>query len=174
MRVLGIDPGTAATGYGIVEEEKRTLILINSGVISTSSQLSFSQRLGQLFQRVNELIRDYKPESLAVEEPFQAKNVRMALNIGQARGAAILAGVNAGLEVASYTPLQVKQAVVGYGRAEKEQVQEMAKRLLNLEEIPRPDHAADALGLAICHLHTLNSRISINHESTKLRRHENE
>ncbi len=158
VRVLGIDPGIAATGYGIVEEEKRTLTLIGAGVISTSSQLSFSQRLGRIFQRINELIRDYKPEALAVEEPFLAKNVRMALNIGQARGVAILAGVNAGLEVASYTPLQVKLAVVGYGRAEKAQVQEMVKRLLNLEEIPRPDHAADALGLAICYLHTRNYR----------------
>lgn len=161
MRVLGIDPGIAVTGYGVVEEEKRTLILIGWGTINTSSRLPFSQRLGQLFQRVNDLIKDYKPEALAVEEPFLAKNARMALNIGQVRGAAILAGVNADLEVASYTPLQIKQAVVGYGRAEKEQVQEMVKRLLNVEEVPRPDHAADALGLAICHLHTLNSRINL-------------
>lgn len=158
MRVLGIDPGIAVTGYGIVEEKQRSLISIGWGTINTSSQKSFSQRLGRLFQRVNDLIKDYKPEALAVEEPFLARNVRMALNIGQARGAAILAGVNAGLEVASYTPLQVKLAVVGYGRAEKAQVQEMVKRLLNLEEIPHPDHAADALGLAICHLHTRNYR----------------
>ncbi|NOX97884.1 MAG: crossover junction endodeoxyribonuclease RuvC, partial [Nitrospirae bacterium] len=154
MRVLGIDPGIAVTGYGIVEEKERTLVLIGLGTINTTSQTHFSQRLGKLFQRVGELIKDYHPEALAAEEPFLAKNARMALNIGQARGAAILAGVNAGLEVASYTPLQVKLAVVGYGRAEKEQVQEMVKRLLNLEEIPRPDHAADAIGLAICHLHT--------------------
>ena len=158
MRVLGIDPGTAVTGYGIVEEEKRVLIPIGWGTINTPSRLPFSQRLGQLFQRVNDLIRDYKPEALSVEEPFLAKNARMALNVGQARGVAVLAGVNTDLEVASYTPLQVKQAVVGYGRAEKEQVQEMVKRLLNMEEVPRPDHAADALGLAICHLHTINYR----------------
>ncbi len=158
MRVLGIDPGIAITGYGIVEEKERTLVLVGLGTINTTSQAHFSQRLGQLFQRVGELIKDYHPEALAAEEPFLAKNARLALNIGQARGAAILAGVNAGLEVTSYTPLQVKLAVVGYGRAEKEQVQEMVKQLLNLEEIPRPDHAADALGLAICHLHTLNYR----------------
>ena len=156
MRVLGIDPGTAMTGYGVVEEESRQLVLVSQGTIKTSSQLPFSQRLGRLFQRVVALIKDYKPEALAVEEPFLARNARMALNVGQVRGVAILAGVNAGLEVASYTPLQVKQAVVGYGRAEKRQVQEMVKILLRLEEIPRPDHAADALGLAICHLHTLN------------------
>lgn len=154
MRVLGIDPGIAVTGYGIVEEKSRKLVLIGWGTINNSSQVSFSQRLGQLFQRVNDLIKDYKPEALSVEEPFLAKNPHMALRIGQARGVAILAGINAGLEVADYTPLQVKQAVVGYGRAEKEQVQEMVKILLGLEKIPRPDHAADALGLAICHLHT--------------------
>lgn len=160
MRVLGIDPGIAVTGYGVVEEESRKLVLIGWGTINTSSQLDFSQRLGRLFQGVNDLIKNYKPEAVAVEEPFLARNVRMALNVGQARGVAILAGVNAGLGVASYTPLQVKQAVVGYGRAEKEQVQEMVKRLLNVKEVPRPDHAADALGLAICHLHTVNSRIN--------------
>lgn len=156
MRVLGIDPGITVTGYGIVEEKSRKLVLIGWGTINTSSQVSFSQRLGQLFQRVNDLIKDYKPEALSVEEPFLAKNPRMALRIGQARGVAILAGINVGLEVADYTPLQVKQAVVGYGRAEKEQMQEMVKILLGLEKIPRPDHAADALGLAICHLHTRN------------------
>ena len=158
--MLGIDPGIAVTGYGVVEEESRKLVLIGWGTINTSSQLDFSQRLGRLFQGVNDLIKNYKPEAVAVEEPFLARNVRMALNVGQARGVAILAGVNAGLGVASYTPLQVKQAVVGYGRAEKEQVQEMVKRLLNVKEVPRPDHAADALGLAICHLHTVNSRIN--------------
>jgi len=161
VRVLGIDPGTAVTGYGVVEEKNRKLVPIAWGVIKTSSRLPFSQRLGLLFQKINALIKDYNPQALAVEEPFLAKNARMALRIGQARGVAVLAGVNASREVASYTPLEVKQAVVGYGRAEKEQVQEMVKRLLNVAEVPRPDHAADALGLAICHLHTLNSRINI-------------
>lgn len=161
MRVLGIDPGITVTGYGIVEEENRKLVLIGWGTINTSPQLVFSQRLGRIFQRVKALIKDYKPEALSVEEPFLAKNARMALNIGQARGVAVLAGVNAGLEIASYTPLQAKQAIVGYGRAEKRQVQEMVKRLLKIAEIPRPDHAADALGLAICHLHTINYREQI-------------
>ena len=154
MRVLGIDPGIAITGYGVVEERQRTLVSLGWGTINTSSQQSFSQRLGQLFQRVNEIIKEYQPQALSVEEPFLARNVRMALNIGQARGAAILAGVNAALEVDSYTPLQVKLAVVGYGRASKQQVQEMVQRLLKTEEVPHPDHAADALALAICHLHT--------------------
>ena len=96
MRVLGIDPGIAVTGYGVVEEESRKLVLIGWGTINTSSQLDFSQRLGRLFQGVNDLIKNYKPEAVAVEEPFLARNVRMALNVGQARGVAILAGVNAG------------------------------------------------------------------------------
>lgn len=167
VRVLGIDPGTAVTGYGVVEEENRKLVLISQGTIKTSSRMSFSRRLGWIFQKVTELIGEYEPEVLAVEEPFLSRNARMALNVGQVRGVAVLAGVNAGKDVAGYSPLQVKQAVVGYGRAEKRQVQEMVKILLGLEEIPHPDHAADALGLAICHLHTINSRISINHESTK-------
>ena len=145
MRVLGIDPGTAVTGYGVVEEVDRSLKIIASGTITTSSKLPFSQCLGQIFQRITELINNFKPDSVAVEEPFFAKNARMALRIGQARGVAVLAGVQAKLEVASYTPLQVKQAIVGYGRAEKEQVQEMVKRLLGLDEIPRPDDAADVL-----------------------------
>lgn len=156
MRVLGIDPGTAVTGYGVVEEVDRSLKLIASGAITTSSKLPFSERLGQIFQGINELINNFKPDSMAVEEPFLAKNAKMALRIGQARGAAVLAGVQAKLEVASYTPLQVKLAIVGYGRAEKEQMREMVKRLLGLDEIPRSDDAADALGLAICHLHTMN------------------
>ena len=161
MRVLGIDPGTAVTGYGVVEEVDRSLKLIASGSITTSSKLPFSERLGKLFQGINELINNFKPDSIAVEGPFLAKNAKMALRIGQARGVAVLAGVQAKLEVASYTPLQVKQAIVGYGRAEKEQMQEMVKRLLGLDEIPRPDDAADALGLAICHLHSTNPRISL-------------
>ena len=154
--MLGIDPGTAVTGYGVVEEVGSTLKFIASGTINTSSKLPFSKRLGQIFQRINELINDFKPDSMAVEEPFLAKNARMALHIGQARGVAVLAAVQAKLEVASYTPLQMKQAIVGYGRAEKEQVQEMVKRLLGLDEIPRPDDAADALGVAICHLHSMD------------------
>ncbi len=156
MRVLGIDPGTAVTGYGVVEEVGSSLKFIASGAITTSSKLPFSGRLGQIFQRINELINDFKPDSVAVEEPFLAKNARMALRIGQARGVAALAAVQAKLEVASYTPLQVKLAIVGYGRAEKEQMQEMVKRLLGLDEIPRPDDAADALGIAICHLHSMD------------------
>ncbi|MCK4326402.1 crossover junction endodeoxyribonuclease RuvC, partial [bacterium] len=119
MRVLGIDPGTAVTGYGVVEEVGSSLKFIASGAITTSSKGPFSNRLGQIFQRISELINDFKPDSMAVEEPFLAKNVRMALRIGQARGVAVLAAVQAKLEVASYMPLQVKQAIVGYGRAEK-------------------------------------------------------
>ncbi len=164
MRVLGIDPGTAVTGYGVVEEVDRSLKFIASGSITTSSKLPFSERLGKLFQGINELINNFKPDSVAVEEPFLAKNAKMALRIGQARGVAVLAAVQAGLEVASYTPLQVKQAIVGYGRAEKEQMQEMVKRLLGLDEIPRPDHAADALGLAICHLHTMQLSHKCRHD----------
>lgn len=158
MRTLGIDPGTTSTGYGIIEEKNGELSFLGCGVIKTPSHEPFSKRLGKIFQEVSKLIELHKIETLAVEEPFLARNPRMALNVGQVRGVAVLAGVNAGKEVASYSPLQVKQAVVGYGRAEKNQVQEMVKRILNLEELPRPDHAADALGVAICHLHTHSSK----------------
>ncbi|RIH99834.1 crossover junction endodeoxyribonuclease RuvC [candidate division NPL-UPA2 bacterium Unc8] len=159
MRVLGIDPGTVVLGYGVVEEKagSRILKLVTTGVITTSAELTFPERLHHISREVTQLIKEQRPDSMAVEEPFLAKNAKMALQMGKVLGVVIVAGVNAGLEITGYSPLEMKQAIVGYGRAEKKQVQEMVKVILHLNEIPRLDDAADALGIAICHLHTVQS-----------------
>ena len=154
MRVLGVDPGTAITGYGIVEGEGDELSLVAYGVITTPSHLPLPQRLQQIYRELRALIAEWQPESAAVEELFFSKNVRTALAVGQARGVALLALTDAGLPIQEYKPVQVKQAVAGYGGAPKEQVQGMVQLLLGLDEIPRPDDAADALAVAICHFHS--------------------
>ena len=158
MRVLGIDPGTAVLGYGVVEEKNHSLKLIVTDVITTPAELAFPQCLRYIFHKVTELIREQRPDSMAVEEPFFARNAKMALQMGKTLGAVIVAGVNAGLEVTGYSPLEMKQAVVGYGRAEKKQVQEMIKAILHLNELPQLSDAADALGIAICHLHAMHTK----------------
>ena len=154
MIILGIDPGTAITGYGVVSYQGNHLKRIAYGTIRTTPDLTLASRLCSIHQELTELIASYRPEVVAVEELFFNKNVRTALAVGQARGVILLAAANAELEVAEYTPLQVKQAIVGYGRAEKHQVQEMVRILLCLTEIPKPDDAADALAIAICHAHS--------------------
>ncbi len=155
MIVIGIDPGTATTGYGLVqEEEDGGLAVLNYGVIQTSSQLSMPDRLLALFKELREIIHLHHPHSGAVEKLFFQRNVRTALSVGQARGVALLALAEEGLPVAEYTPLEVKQAVVGYGGADKVQVQQMVRALLRLDEVPQPDDAADALAIAICHIHS--------------------
>ncbi|NLY74163.1 MAG: crossover junction endodeoxyribonuclease RuvC [Firmicutes bacterium] len=151
MVILGVDPGTAITGYGVIKKEGNHLKRVAYGVIRTASQRSTSSRLKQIHQELQLIIEQYRPEVMAVEQLFFNKNVRTALAVGQARGVILLAGATAGLEIVEYTPLQVKTAVVGYGRAEKAQVQEMVRILLCLGEIPKPDDAADALAIAICH-----------------------
>ena len=155
MIVLGIDPGTATTGYGLVRENPDgSLALVDYGVIQTPSSQPMPERLLTLHQRLHELILLHRPQTSAVEKLFFQTNVRTALSVGQARGVALLVLAQAGLEVAEYTPLQVKSAVTGYGVAGKEQVQHMVQALLDLSEIPTPDDAADALAVAICHLHS--------------------
>jgi crossover junction endodeoxyribonuclease RuvC len=155
MLVLGIDPGTATTGYGLIREaEDGSLHVVDYGVIQTSADLSMPDRLLELFRQLRQLILLHRPETGAVEKLFFEKNVRTAITVGQARGVALLALAEAGLLVAEYTPLEVKQAVVGYGGADKNQVQQMVKALLALTDIPRPDDAADALAIAICHFHS--------------------
>ena len=155
MVVLGIDPGTATTGYGVVKDaQDGRLTEICHGVIRTDSKMPYPQRLAKIHERINLLIEQYKPDVVSIEELFFNKNVSTALSVGQARGVVILTSVLAGLELSEYTPLQVKEAVTGYGRAEKMQVQQMVKVLLGLPEIPKPDDAADALAVAICHLHS--------------------
>ena len=154
MIVLGIDPGTAATGYGIVERTGSKLRAVDYGCLETLPTQELPQRLLEIHQAILELIETHKPSLLGVERIFFNKNVRTALSVGQARGVAILAAAHAGCVIAEYTPLQVKQAVVGYGRAEKEQVQRMVQILLHMDHIPQPDDAADALAVAICHIHS--------------------
>ena len=155
MQVIGIDPGTAITGYGIVREDvSGNLITIDYGVIQTPSKKPMPQRLVQIYRQLKEIILLHQPDSAAVEKLFFQKNVRTAISVGQGRGVAILALAEAGIEIAEYTPLAIKQAVVGYGKADKGQVQQMVRALLDLEDIPKPDDAADALAVAICHIHS--------------------
>jgi crossover junction endodeoxyribonuclease RuvC len=157
-RVLGIDPGTATTGYGIVEEDGNRLTAIVSGVIRTDADQPTPARLQAIHRQIMQLATKWQPTEAAVEELFFSRNVRTAMRVGQARGVAILALADAGLEIAEYTPLAIKQAVTGYGSADKTQMQEMVKMLLGLSEVPRPDDAADALAVAICHLHSSRLR----------------
>jgi crossover junction endodeoxyribonuclease RuvC len=155
MRVLGIDCGTECTGYGVVElcRDDR-LVCITSGAIKVPLRAPMPVRLSRISKRLQELIAEYLPDRVAIEDVFYARNVKSALKLGQVRGVAMLAAASAGLEVAEYAPLAIKSAVVGYGRAEKRQVQLMVTRLLNLREVPEPADTADALAIAICHLHT--------------------
>lgn len=155
MLALGIDPGTATTGYGLVRENRDgSLEAVAYGVILTPKGLSDAERLDMLYQELNKLIAQHHPQTCGVEKLFFSKNVTNALLVGQARGVILLALAQAGLEVAEYTPNEVKQAVAGYGAAEKRQMQEMVRVLLMLPAIPKPDDAADALAIAITHLHT--------------------
>lgn len=153
MIILGIDPGSRITGYGIISKQGNRLVHIDNGAIFTKSAQEFPQRLEQIFTGLSTIIAQYQPHAVAVENVFLAKNAQSALKLGQARGAAIVAAVNVGLSVYEYTAMQVKQAVVGTGRAEKAQVQQMIKALLNLPEVAQED-ASDALAVAVCHAHS--------------------
>jgi len=153
MIILGIDPGTAITGYGIIEKGRK-LELITYGCIKTSTDLSTAERLDKTYKELKTLIKKYKPEIAAVEDIFFFKNLKTAIKVSQARGVILLAIAQSKIRVAEYTPLQIKQAVACYGRAEKLQVQKMVKAILGLEEIPKPDDAADALAVAICCAHS--------------------
>jgi len=153
--VLGIDPGTAMTGYGLVRDRADgSLESVEFGVIQTPAGLPAHQRLSLLYHRLTQILLPHRPDSCAVEKLFFQRNISTAIAVGQARGVVLLAVSEAGLDVFEYTPNEVKQAVVGYGSAAKKQVQEMVRALLGLPEIPRPDDAADALAIAITHLHT--------------------
>lgn len=155
MIVIGIDPGTARTGYGVVRlEPDDSLCLLDYGVISTPAGEPMSGRLLQLHQELQVLLAEHQPDSCAVEKLFYQRNVSTAIAVGQARGVVLLALAQAGAVVAEYSPNVVKQAVTGYGAADKRQMQEMVRLLLRMQELPTPDDAADALAVAICHLHT--------------------
>jgi crossover junction endodeoxyribonuclease RuvC len=155
MRVLGVDCGTECTGYGVVELCPDTrLLCLACGAIKLSTRNSMAARLATVFDRLAALIQEFQPEQVAIEDVFYAANVKSALKLGQVRGVAMLAASAAGLVVAEYAPLSIKSAVVGYGKAEKQQVQHMVAQLLNLASAPESPDAADALAIAICHLHT--------------------
>ena len=154
MIILGVDPGTAITGYGLVREEDDQLLLADCGVITTAAGQALPVRLQVIYQRLTELARRHRPDAAAVEELFFSRNARTALAVGHARGVALLALADAGLPVFEYTPMDVKRAVAGYGGADKSQVGEMVRLLLDLDRVPQPDDAADALAIAICHIHS--------------------
>jgi len=151
MIILGIDPGTAMTGYGIIRSDGQALQSVTFGVITTASEWELARRLQHLYAELTALMARYQPTDAVIEKLFFNKNVRTALSVGQARGVALLAAAHAGVTIHEYTPLQIKQAVVGYGRADKQQIQQMVKLLLRLDVLPQPDDAADALAIAICH-----------------------
>lgn len=151
MVILGVDPGIAIVGYGLIECVGNNNKPIEYGCIRTDPKYKFPERLKIIYDEIRKIINTYNPTDIAIEELFFNKNTKTALKVSQARGVIVLAGINSGLDIFEYTPLQIKQGIVGYGRAEKHQVQDMVKMFLNLKEIPKPDDAADALAIAICH-----------------------
>jgi crossover junction endodeoxyribonuclease RuvC len=158
MIVLGIDPGTATTGYGVVAYRAGREKLIKYGTITTPADMEMSERLLLINQQLSQLIQVVKPDAAAIEQLFFHKNSKTVITVAQARGVALLTVARGGIEVNEYTPLQIKQSVVGYGKADKKQVQVMVQKILAMPEIPRPDDAADALAVAICHIHSCRLR----------------
>lgn len=154
MRILGIDPGYAIMGYGIVEKIGNKFKVLAYGSITTEANESMTDRLKHIYSKLMMLIDEYQPDEASIEELFFNTNTRTAIKVGQARGVAILACANSGVTISEYTPLQIKMALTGYGRADKKQVQQMIKAILNLKEVPKPDDTADALAAAICHGHS--------------------
>ncbi len=165
MRIIGIDPGYAIVGYGIVDYNSNHFSVVDYGAVTTKAHTPFDSRLSSIYEGLTHLISTYKPDAMSIEKLFFNTNTTTAIDVAQARGVIVLAAAQSGLDIAEYTPLQVKQSVVGYGRAEKKQVQEMTRLMLNLKSVPKPDDTADALALAICHAHSAGSmlgRIRIN------------
>ena len=160
MRILGIDPGYAIVGFGALEADGSSLSALRHGAITTQAHAPFEDRLLEVYTDLCTLMKEISPNALAVESLFYTTNQKTAIAVAEARGVILLAARQAEVPIFEYTPLQVKQSVAGFGRASKKQMQEMTRRLLNLAEIPRPDDAADALALAICHAHSFNSRYS--------------
>ena len=158
MRILGIDPGYAILGYGIIDVTGNRFSVVDYGAILTDTSMEMPQRLKRLYDGLTNLIKIYEPDEASIEELFFNNNAKTAILVGAARGAAVLACANGGLPIGEYTPLQIKQALVGYGRADKKQVQFMVKTMLNLKSVPKPDDTADALAAAICHAHSKDRR----------------
>lgn len=154
MRILGIDPGYGITGYSIIDYIGNKFKLINSGAIKTDAKMSFPLRLSEIYTDLNKIIDEYEPDAISVEELFFNNNAKTAINVAQARGVILVVGCQREIPTYEYTPLQVKQAVVGYGRADKIQVQKMVKSILNVEKLPKLDDTTDSMAIAICHAHS--------------------
>ncbi len=167
MIILGIDPGYAIIGYGVVEYVNNHFRTIDYGAIITEAKTPFNERLEIIYDQFNEIVKRNNPEVMSIEKLFYNNNAKTVIDVSQARGVLMLAAQKNKLPVYEYTPLQVKQSVVGYGRAEKKQVQEMTKRILGLDRVPKPDDTADALAMAICHAHTGTSLVSTNYKIRK-------
>ncbi len=157
--ILGIDPGYAIVGYGVIEYRNNHFSVLDFGAITTQAHTDFNDRLLHIYSGITNLVEIYKPEAMAIEKLFFNTNQKTAIDVAQARGVILLSARQHGVSIHEYTPLQVKQSVVGYGRAEKKQVQEMTRLLLNLDKVPKPDDTADALAMAICHAHSSGSAL---------------
>lgn len=160
MRIIGIDPGYAIVGFGVLDYNKSRFSVVEYGAITTPAEMDFNQRLCEIYSDLCYIFDKYKPDFLSIERLYFTSNQKTAIAVAQARGVTLLAAKQRGIEIFEYTPLQVKQSVTGYGKAVKKQVQDMTKRILDLEEVPKPDDTADALAMAICHAHCYNSRLS--------------
>lgn len=156
MKILGIDPGTATTGFGLINKTGPKLTKVDCGVIATEKTMPMPERLNVIFNDLTEIIKHHQPDSIAVEKLFFTNNITTAMSVSQARGVVLLVAAQNNIELSEYTPLQVKMSVTGYGQADKRQVQEMVKKILKLHTIPKPDDAADALAISICHSATIN------------------
>ena len=159
MRILGIDPGYATTGFGILEAGRGSVQLLNYGTITTPTTLTVPERLVVLYDDMVQLIETVKPDAVAVEELFWGHNITTGIGVSHGRGVILLAIAQSGIPLFEYTPMQVKQAVVGYGKAEKRQVMDMTRRLLHMQQVARPDDAADAIAIALCHARSSTSRL---------------
>ncbi len=160
MRILGIDPGYGITGFGLIQSERGNSALLKCGAITTPAHTDFSARLEMIYEDMRKLLEVSKPDAVAIEELFFGQNVTTGIGVAQSRGVILLAIRQAGVPVYAYKPMQVKQAVVGYGNATKHQVQDMTKRLLHLDKLPKPDDAADAIAIALCHARSATSLLS--------------
>lgn len=166
MRILGLDPGTATIGFGIIQTGRQKHKLLDYGCIRTAAGIPFADRLRQIYEDLQSIVKEWKPEAVAIEEIFFSKNVKTAMQVAQARGAIIQQLALGPHQIAEYKPQQVKEAVCGYGKAEKRQVQKMVQLILEMDEIPHPDDAADALALAICHANSLHMQTLVAQSSS--------
>ncbi len=160
MRIIGIDPGYAIVGFGVIEYDRARFSVVDYGAVTTPAGMDFNSRLLEIYNDLCYILDKFRPEYMAIERLYFTSNQKTAIDVAQARGIVLLAARQRNIEVFEYTPLQVKQSVTGYGKAIKKQVQEMTTRILKLDEIPKPDDTADALAIAICHAHSYNSQLS--------------